>query len=413
MQREKLREPKHDGQHETDSNVQPAADAVVSTGGTLDYAGQSESVASDRGHSQNGRRGPHISMGSKSISSIDGVVGSSDPIKHLCQLVHKAADAIAPVLISGETGTGKNLIAVALHRLSRRASAPLLTVNCAAKTEAELEAELFRCLLAASGGSVFIDEIDALPVRLQVRLLHAIEQHGFESGHGENSHGETGNNDDSRYVEIDVRFITASNMDLGAAVSDGAFREDLLWRLNVIPVAMPPLRRRPADVALLVRHFLNEYSSQTGKAIDRIHPDAMRALEAYHWPGNITEMQNYIHRAVALADGDELITDLLPKTVMGDVAAAQDAVFRPTDEASLIREFVYSRIAKAPADTNDLHKQIVDPVEKELLVQVLESVNQTQTKAAAKLGLNRNTVFKKMKAFGLDKATTESESQKE
>ncbi|MEM7453285.1 MAG: sigma 54-interacting transcriptional regulator [Planctomycetota bacterium] len=357
-----------------------------------------------------GNQGPHVGMGSGSTGSgsletVDGVVGKSAETRHLCRLINKAAECDRPVLITGEIGTGKSLVAESVHRLSPLAAAPLETVDCAQFNEQQLDLRLFGDpmgssfqpqdnpvgrLESADGGTLFLDNIDAMPVRTQARIASAIRQGGFE-------------NHDRTFLPVNLRFVAATSKDLKEEISGGRFREDLYWLLNVVPLVVSPLRRRQADIELLVLHFLEQAAIETVQRVDRVDPEAMKVLSQYLWPGNISELKTYIERAVVLAENDELTLDLLPVVVTGDAVAAENAVFRPTDEASLIHEFVQSRLSKAPEDATDLHKQIVEPVERELLIQVLDSVNQTQTKAATRLGINRNTLYKKLKEYGLEK----------
>ncbi len=349
---------------------------------------------------------PKSRFSSVDDSPLEGLIGNSTAMREVYQLTRKFAHSNASVLLMGETGTGKELIAAALHRLSDRASGPFVRVNCGALTETLLESELFGHVKgsftdavrdrtgrfeAAHGGTIFLDEINSTSPTLQVKLLRVLQEREFERV------------GDSRSVCVDVRVIAASNCDLSAMVADERFREDLFWRLNVLPIRLPTLRRRENDVELLVQHFLKVYSSSNNKEISSVEPAAMQALLDYQWPGNVRELQNYIERAVVLAEDDRLQKSLLPTAVTGNVEAAKTAVFRPTDEESLIREFVFSRISKAADEAEDLHKQIVDPVERELIIQVMEGCNQTQTKAAQKLGINRNTLYKKLVEHGLAK----------
>lgn len=334
-----------------------------------------------------------------------GLIGQSAVMQEVYRLTLKAASSNASVLLLGDTGTGKELIAAALHRLSPRNTGPFVRVNCGALPESLLDSELFGHVKgsftdalrdrtgrfeAATGGTIFLDEINSTSKTLQVKLLRVLQEREFERV------------GDSRTVGVDVRVIAASNVDLANEVAEGRFREDLFWRLNVLPIHLPPLRRRKDDIERLVQHFLAHYSDVNGRTIDRIQPEALRMLVDYHWPGNVRELQNYIERAVVLADGNELTTALLPQCVTGDAQDAQAAVFRPTDDQSLIREFVFNGISKADRDATDLHERIVSAVEKELLAQVLQATNGTQTKAAARLGINRNTLYKKMKEHGID-----------
>jgi DNA-binding NtrC family response regulator len=349
-------------------------------------------------------------------SPLDGVIGNSDAMREVYRLTRLSAGSSASVLLLGETGTGKELIASALHELSDRSSGPFVRVNCGALTESLLDSELFGHVRgsftdavrdrtgrfeAAHGGTIFLDEINSTSSTLQVKLLRVLQEREFERV------------GDTKTIQVDVRVVAASNCDLNREVVEGRFREDLYWRLNVLPILLPPLRRRDADIELLVRHFLNVYSTANKRKIEKVHPDAMKALSSYPWPGNVRELQNYIERAVVWATGNRLDPELLPTTVIGDSKAAQAAVFRPTDDQSLIREFVYNGLSKAEEKAEDLHKQIVDPVEKELLMQVMQSCNNTQTKAATRLGINRNTLYKKLQEFGLTKSNGKPAEEKE
>lgn len=333
-------------------------------------------------------------------------------MREVYRLTRRAAASNASVLLLGETGTGKELVAAAIHNLSKRSSGPFIRVNCGALTETLLESELFGHVKgsftdamrdrtgrfeAAHGGTIFLDEVNSTSTTLQVKLLGVLQNREFERV------GST------KPISVDVRVVAASNRDLHKEVLAGNFREDLFWRLNVIPISLPPLRRRPDDIEPLLVHFLNEFSKANETNVNRIHPEALAALQKYGWPGNVRELQNYVERAVILADGDELTPNLLPASVMGDLEDAQSAVFRPTDEVELIREFVYSSISKTEPDAKDLYDQIVNPVEKELLSQVMEACGNTQTKAASRLGINRNTLYKKLKEHGLDKSNDKSE----
>jgi DNA-binding NtrC family response regulator len=340
-------------------------------------------------------------------SPLEGVIGISTAMREVYRLTRMSARSRASVLLLGETGTGKELVASALHQLSERASGPFVRVNCGALTESLLESELFGHVRgsftdavrdrtgrfeAAHGGTIFLDEINSTSTTLQVKLLRVLQEREFERV------------GDTKTVQVDVRVVAASNCDLIREVAEGRFREDLYWRLNVLPISLPPLRRREGDIELLVRHFLQVYSASNNRKIEKIHPDAQKALAQYPWPGNVRELQNYVERAVVWSQGDQLDPHLLPTSIVGDSRDAQAAVFRPTDEQSLIREFVYNRLTNAEENAEDLHKQIVEPVEKELLVQIMQSCNNTQTKAASRLGINRNTLYKKLQEYGLAKS---------
>ena len=268
-------------------------------------------------------------------SPLEGLIGTSAAMQRVYQLTRLSALSNASVLLLGETGTGKELIASALHRLSERASGPFVRVNCGALTESLLDSELFGHVRgsftdavkdrtgrfeAAHGGTIFLDEVNSTSSTLQVKLLRVLQEREFERV------------GDTRTIQVDVRVIAASNCDLNLEVTEGRFREDLFWRLNVLPIALPPLRRRDEDIELLVKYFLESYSLSNKKEIRKIDPEAMKALVDYQWPGNVRELQNYIERAVVLAQSDQLVPSLLPTAVIGDSKAAQSAVFRPTDD---------------------------------------------------------------------------------
>jgi DNA-binding NtrC family response regulator len=337
--------------------------------------------------------------------TVEKIIGVSAPMKHVFEMARKAARSCSAVLVQGELGTGKAQIAAAIHMLSKRAEKPFVRYCCSSMEKHQQEHCLFGStdepglVAAADEGTLFLDEVDRLSMRSQTLLLEVLENERVKR------------RPDHVATPLDVRVIAASNHDLSKQVADGVFREDLYWKLDVLPIALPPLRRRREDIEPLVRHYLEVFGTANGKKVDEVHPEALASLVAYQWPGNIRELQNYIERAVVMADSQELTPDLLPARVMGDRKDVEEAVFRPTDEKSLVHEFVYNRLRKAPDDADDLYKQIVEPIEKELLVQILDSCNHTQTKAAQRLGINRNTLYKKLKEYGLEKSSPKSASE--
>jgi two-component system, NtrC family, response regulator HydG len=252
-------------------------------------------------------------------SSLENVVGKSGGMRDVCALVSRVADADAPVLILGETGTGKGLIARALHNEGRRASGPFVTVNCAALPEPLLESELFghvrgaftgalsnrRGLIEeADGGTLFLDEIGEMAVGLQAKLLHVVEQSVVRA---------VGAN---KEVPVDVRFVAATHRDLSARVAAREFREDLLFRLDVVRIDIPPLRYRRDDLPQLIEHFLSRARQKHPRSgVERILPEAMARLCDYDWPGNVRELENLMERCVLLAPGPELSVADLPPTV--------------------------------------------------------------------------------------------------
>jgi len=335
---------------------------------------------------------------------IPELIGSGPAMQEVYRLTRQVAPRDASVLLLGETGTGKELIARAVHQLSPRSSGPFVRVHCAGLTEELLESELFGDARgsptgaidarpgrfeAAKGGSIFLDEIEAIAPRLQVRLLGVLREHEFERV------GDT-------RVRVEARVIAASSRDLLEEVEAGRFREDLYYRLGVVTISLPPLRQRREDIAELVAHFLEIYGRQNGRPVLRPRQEAVDALRAYDWPGNVGQLQNYVERAVVLAPGEELTCKLLPEAVL-DGKPHRVGRYRSLDPSSLASELVEQGITTAGPQADDLHAAIVNRVERELIVQVMAACEGVQTKAAARLGINRNTLHKKLKQYGLEK----------
>jgi formate hydrogenlyase transcriptional activator len=240
------------------------------------------------------------------------IVGSSEPMRQVLRQVEKVAPSDSTVLILGETGTGKELIARALHRRSARAAKPFIRVNCAAIPQSLIASELFGHekgaftgalqrhigrFESAHGGTIFLDEVGDLPAETQIALLRVLQEREIER---------VGNH---QPIAIDVRLIAATNRDLTAAVTTGAFREDLFYRLNVFPIALPPLRERVADISLLLEYFVGRYAKKVGKKINHINRHTLGLFKAYGWPGNIRELQNVVERGVILSEDDIFSVD--------------------------------------------------------------------------------------------------------
>ena len=336
--------------------------------------------------------------------TLPGVVGPSTAMREVARITHQVAPSRACVLIVGETGTGKELIARAVHDLSPRYSGPYIRVNCGALTESLLESELFGHVKgsftgavdnrtgrfeAAHTGSIFLDEINSTTPKLQVKLLRVLQEGEFERV------------GDIRTVKVDTRIIAATNRDLLDEIDAGRFREDLYYRLNVVPIYLPPLRERREDIGPLVELFLKRYVEQNRKDIKKISAEAMRVLREHDWPGNVRELQNYVERAVILGDGTELTVEHLPPQLRGE-SAPRPIRARGGDIQGLTTELVRQGIRAAGPAANDLHTRIVGQVERELIHQVLQSCERVQIKAAARLGINRNTLHKKLAEFRIE-----------
>lgn len=342
-------------------------------------------------------------------SPIPGIIGTSPTMEAVYRVTRRVATSKASVLILGETGVGKELIAGAVHRLSHRRNGPFVRVNCGALSESLLESELFGHVRgaytgaianregrfeAAHNGTIFLDEINSTSLTLQVKLLRVLQEGEFQRV------------GDTTTIRSDARVIAASNRNLMEEVRAERFREDLYWRLNVVPIEIPPLRDRREDVPALVTFFLDYYNELNDRYVSHIEPAALEALSDYHWPGNVRELQNYIERAVVMAEGDELTVDLLPVEVSGIRGFASDAgqpqTMTPADLGSLTQAVVLQGLQEAEAEATDVHSRIVDRVEREVILQVLRECDGVQTRAATRLGINRNTLHKKIKDYGLD-----------
>src|SRR5215467_7029441 len=252
------------------------------------------------------------------LGAYENIIGKSARIAEVFDTIRKIADSPSTAMITGESGTGKELVARAIHFNSYRRDKPFMSVNCGAIPEGLMESELFGhvrgaftgavsnkvgLFSAAEGGTLFLDEITEIPALLQVKLLRAIQVREIRRV------------GDTRDVKTDVRLIAASNRDLETAVRDGVMREDLFYRLNVLPIHLPPLRERREDIPLLVAHFLQKFSKDLSKDVRGVTPDALAVLERYHWPGNIRELENVLERAIVLGGGDMLGAEALPESV--------------------------------------------------------------------------------------------------
>ncbi|GAB4171962.1 MAG: sigma-54 dependent transcriptional regulator [Geothermobacteraceae bacterium] len=321
--------------------------------------------------------------------SFDNIIGHSPAMQKVFSRLEKIVHTDSTTLILGESGTGKELVARAIHYNGNRRNKPFIDINCGAIPAELLESELFGHVRGAftgavadkpgkfelaNGGTIFLDEIGTMPMHLQMKLLRVLQEQEIER---------VGS---SRKIKLDVRVISATNADLEQDVREGRFREDLYYRLNVIPITLPPLRERREDIPLLVRHFLQKTCTVMGRELMSVTSEAMRALESYDWPGNVREMENVIERTVALTDGDCIDLADLPAAIAGQASldlAGRDTAIRLTE------------------DGIDMPALIAD-IERKLIGDALAMADGVKARAAALLGLNRTTLVEKIKRLKMD-----------
>lgn len=351
----------------------------------------------------------HLSEGSSpapldEAAPVRGMIGQSPAMKDVYRLIRRVAPSTATVLLLGETGTGKELVARALHDFSPRSTGPFIRVNCGALSESLLESELFGHVKgaftnaienrtgrfeAAHGGTIFLDEINSMSAHLQVKLLRVLQEQEFERV------------GDSRTIRVDCRIIAATNRDLTMEIEAGRFREDLYYRLNVVPIYLPALRERAEDIFELAHFFCRRYATENHRPPPKLSEEALAALASYSWPGNVRELQNYIERAVVLCTGDVITADLLPPHVRG-LAPLRLGRAKAGSLQSLCSELVTLGITEAGELATNIHERIMSLVEREVILQVLRSCQGIQTKAATRLGINRNTLHKKIEDYHLE-----------
>jgi DNA-binding NtrC family response regulator len=339
------------------------------------------------------------------------IIGSGPAMREVYRLTRQAAPTNASVLLIGETGTGKEVIARAVHKLGQRSTGPYIRVNCGALHENLLESELFGHVKgaftgavenktgrfeAAHGGTLFLDEISSMSPKLQVKLLRVLQEREFERV------------GDSKTIRVDVRLVAATNESLEEEIEGGRFREDLYYRLNVIPIPLPPLRERREDIPLLAEFFLRRYGEINRREVPPLTNHLIEALNGYDWPGNVRELENTIERLVVLSDGRTIPNSLLkfgrPKYSL------RGSKTRGDDLKSLIRRLVELGIHNPSANGGELYDQIVGGVERELIEQVMRQCDNVKVTAADRLGINRNTLHKKLEIYsGINKAELNGE----
>jgi transcriptional regulator with PAS, ATPase and Fis domain len=312
--------------------------------------------------------------------AFSNIIGNSEPMQKVFAFMGKVIPNKSNILITGDSGTGKGLVAQAIHEAGPRKDKPFISINCGAIPENLLESELFGhkkgaftsanedkkgLITMANGGTLFLDEIGELPQALQVKLLHVIQAKELTPV------------GDTRVITVDVRIIAATNADLMQRVREGRFREDLYYRLNVIEIRMPALRERSDDIPVLIKHYLDMFAKEAGKTIKEIDYEAMQALLAYDWPGNIRELRNTIERATVLADGEVITIHDLPDK------------FRTLDVEGV--------------STSSL-RQALDNFEREYIRRSLAESKGSKESAATKLGIDLATLYRKLKKLRIETA---------
>ncbi len=342
-----------------------------------------------------------------------GLVGHSAEMQSIFDIIDKVADTPSTVLITGESGTGKELVAKALHEQSSRKGEPFIKINCAAIPKTLMESELFGYekgaftgatsskpgrFELADGGTLFLDEIGEIPVEMQVKLLRAIQESEFERVGG------------IKTLKVDVRLITATNRDLEQEIARGNFREDLFYRLNVVPLLIPPLRKRRGDIPLLVQHIIKKFNERLKKNITGIADDALAALESHAWPGNIRELENVLERTILFCKGERI--ERVDLQLSGSGGAPEPiAVSRTTsssgmppelDDAADDDDAVSGELAgSASGSLKEIVRAETSRVERELIVKALEETGGNVTQAARLLKISRKSLQMKMKELGL------------
>ncbi len=343
----------------------------------------------------------------------DRIVGRSPVMQEMCKAIGRIAPQDVNVLILGESGAGKELVARALYQHSRRADKPFLAINCAAIPETLLESELFgheqgtftgahrrrigkfeQC----NGGTLFLDEIGDMAPALQAKILRVLQEQRFER---------LGSNET---VQTRVRVLAATNQDLEQLVADGSFRKDLYYRLKVVTIAVPPLRARPDDVAELAHYFLFRYNRELGLDLRGLAPETLELLQNHTWPGNVRELQSALKEAMVNASGHILVPEFLPEHLQRQRPATEPAPTKVPDVN--LHGFIAALLQRGEGD---VYRQVIDEVERTLLAQVLQQTHGHQAQASERLGINRATLRHKLRSLGLvvDKVVAEENFREE
>ena len=317
------------------------------------------------------------------------ILGESEPMQKLKAAIGRVANTDATVLVHGESGTGKELVARAIHEQSPRSGRPFIAVHCAALAETLLESELFghekgaftgaiRRKLGrfelADGGTLFLDEVGEIPMSMQAKLLRVLQQKELQRVGGEDT------------VSVDVRVISATHRDLKACVQAGTFREDLYYRLHIVPVELPALRERPGDIAVLARHFAQKHGPRIRRGSVGFSAEALNALTAYSWPGNVRELENVVEQALVFAEGSEIQVAELPALLSGAPSRSPAAHAAPVSAPS----------GDGPIDLN----QMLEDLERQLIARAFEKAKKVKTETARLLGIKTSALYYKLQKYG-------------
>jgi len=342
--------------------------------------------------SSNGTPSKIIPISTPSQIAFKEIIGQSPSMKKIFRIVEKVAVSNTTIMLNGETGTGKGVIARAIHECSPRRSKPFIQINCGATPEGLLESEFFGYRRGAftgafsdkqgkfemaNGGTIFLDEIGDMSADLQVKVLRVLEEGEFERIGGHET------------IKADARFIAATHRDLEEEVQKGRFREDLFYRLHVIPILLPSLRERRVDIPVLLTHFLEEFAHKNHKPVMQVAPDALQMMANHPWRGNVRELRNLVERIVVLKDGETLVPEDLPPKMR--MVEGEDG-----------------RSPEAPADSGISFQTAVSEFEKKLILNALEKTSWVKNRAADLLKIKRTTLVEKIKRYSLEKPDGDS-----
>ncbi len=339
-----------------------------------------ELAAARRAHRRLAAHNEYLQAEAEPVPRFADMIGTSQPMQAIFRTIEKVARTDSTAFIWGESGTGKELVARAVHELSRRSDGPFIKVNCGALTETLLESELFghekgaftgalKTKLGrfelAEGGTLFLDEIGDVSPAMQVKLLRALQEHEFERVGGEST------------IKVDVRVLSATNKNLETEVAEGRFRQDLYYRLHIVPIHLPPLRDRRDDVPLLVQHFIDKLSERTNPDVKAISDDALGRLMAYDWPGNVRELENIIEQALVFSEGDSISVGALPPFLQGNTT--REDILEVPKQMSL--------------------PEILDDLERQLILKAFEKAKGVKTETARLLGIKTSALYYKLDKY--------------